>query len=641
MKQFLSFLRGLFQKKKLEAELNEELNFHLSMQVEQNLQKGMSREEATRQATVALGGWEQIKESCRDVRPAAFFDTWMQDFRYAFRSLLRSPGFLMVVLLTLVLAIGANTAIFTVARAVLLRPLPYPDPDRLMMIWMREKDGSTSVTNYATYKDWKDRLHSFQAIVALSSWEPTLYGYGEPTPLEGLSVTREFLTVLGIRPYLGRDFLPEEDRPDHNRVVMLTHRFWQQRVGGDPSIVGKQINLSGIPRTVVGILPPHFESIIRYNFKESEIFRPLGYDETLPWACRDCNHLTALGRIESGISMSQAAQEIDSFTGELIAKYPQDYGTAGATLVPLHEQVVSNVKKVLILLLAGVALVLLIACSNIAALMLARATRRSQEIAIRTALGASRGRLLRQLLTESTLLALAGGTLGVLFSVWATSLLVRYAPAAIPRLQNVSMDLHVLLFAASATVVAGLIFGLIPALKASQPHVQANLQASGRSVSADRQNLRKGLVIANIALALVLLSGAALLFATIRNLLSQKLGFQEHNVVTMMINLTGHQYEDRVKVDSYYQQVLDRVRSLPGVERAGVVSQLPLSTNLDMYGVEVRDKPLANRGAAPSAERFAITPGYLDALRIPVLQGRGITTQDHADSMPVVLVNRT
>ncbi|PWT89341.1 MAG: hypothetical protein C5B54_09065 [Acidobacteria bacterium] len=641
MRRILNAIRNLVQKRRLDQELDDELDFHLSLQIEENLRKGMTEEEARRHAFIALGGRQQNKEQCREVRAGAFVDTLFQDLRYAIRSLLRSPGLLIVILLTLALGIGASTAIFTVIQAVLLRPLPYPDSERLMTIWMRDKDRSMGQTNYATYQDWKERLHSFQSIAVMSTWEPTLQGYGEPTPLEGLSVSREFFSLLGIGPYMGRDFLPEEDRPNQNRVVILTYPFWKNRLGGDSSILGKQINLSGIPRTVVGILPPQFESILRYDYKEAVIFRPLGYDETLPYACRSCNHLRALGRILPGIPSSQASQEIDTFTQALIAKYPQDYGTTGASIVPLHEQIVSNVRKVLLLLLVGVGLVLLIACSNIASLMLARATRRSQEMTIRAALGAGRGRLLRQLLTESSALALAGGLAGIALSMSGTRALIYYAPANIPRLQNVSIDIHVLLFAFCATVLAALIFGLIPALQNSRTDLQTSIQSMGRSVSSPKQTLRKSLVVANLALALVLLCGTALLIESIHRLLSQRLGFEKSSVITMTITLIGSQYDERNNVDSYFQQVLDRVQSLPGIASVGIVSQLPLSAGLDSFGIEVRDKPLLRGGQAPTAERFAISPGYLNTLRIALVRGRGITTQDNAHSQPVVLANRT
>ncbi len=637
----MALFRTLFRKSKAEQDLDVELRFHLEMQVEQNRQRGMDEAEARRQANLALGGLQQAKEKCREVRSGVFLDILTQDIKYAIRSLLRAPGFLAIVLITLAVGIGANTAIFSVAHAVLLRPLPYPDPERVVRIWHREKDGSQSLTNYVTFLDWKERLRSFENIAVMSSWEPTLQGYGEPTPLEGFSVTHDFFSTLGIGPYLGRDFLPQEDRPDHNRVVILTHPFWKNRLGGDSSIIGKQINLNGIPRTVIGVLPPHFESIVRYTSKDAEIFRPLAYQETDPYACRSCNHLNAIGRIRKEVSFSQASEEIDSFAAGLVKKYPQDYGNAGAAIIPMQEQLVSGVRKILLLLMAAVGVVLLVACVNIANLMLARATRRSREMAIRGALGASRSRLLRQQLTESALITLTGSGLGITFSIWATDVLIRNAPATIPRLQTVQMDLNVLLFALGVTVISGLLFGLIPALQSSRLHLQKDLQESARSAPSDRQNLRKSLVVANIALALMLLSCAGLFLESIRQLLSQKLGFEKENVITMAINLSGLQFEEPQRIHSFYQQLLDRIHALQGVESAGIVNQLPLTSNLDMYGVEVRDKPLANQGEAPSAERFAITPGYLKAMRIPVIRGRGITAEDHAKSTPVVLVNRT
>ena len=641
MKRFYSFFRNLFQKNKVERELDEELRFHLEMQTELNLKKGLPPDEARRLAMLSLGGIQQTKEGCREVRSGAFLDILFQDLRYAIRSLLRAPAYVAVILITLALGIMATTAIYSVTRAVLLRPLPFPEPDRLVAVWLREKDGTISNTNYATYKDWKEQLRSFEGIAAMGSWEPTLIGYGEPAPLEGLSVTREFFQVLGTGVFLGRNFQDQEDQPQRNRVVILTHGLWMRRFGGNRSIIGKEINLTGIPRLVVGVLPPHFESIVRYNFKEAEIFRPLGYDETLPQACRSCNHLTSIARIRRGVDLERAEKEIDSFTVALVKKYPNDYGQAGSLIVPMQEQLVGKVRKILVLLLIAVGIVLLVGCANVANLMLARATVRSREIAIRAALGASRGRLIRQLLTESSLIAFSGGALGIALSSWATNLFIRFAPGTIPRLHTATMDSGVLLFAVVVTIFCGILFGVIPAMYGSRLDLQKNLRESSRSVVADRQKARRALVIANIAMALILLTGAGLLLQTIRELLSQRLGFKSENVVTMMIGLVGAKYDEYENVHVYYRQVLDQIRSLPGVNSAGIVSQLPLSVNLDMYGVEVRDKPLANHGEAPSAERFGITEGYLKAMQIPILRGRGISDKDDAKSSPVVLVNRT
>ncbi len=640
MSRFVFALRNLFRKKIVEKELQEEIQFHMEMQIQQNRGQGMTEEEARRQASLQVGGVEQTKERVREVRTGQFVEILLQDVRYSFRSLRREPGFLAVAILTLSVGIGANTAIFSLAQAVLLQPLPYPDSGRLAMLWQREKDGSLSNTNYATVEDWKQTLHSFSGIAATSNWQPIISGYGDPEPLEGMSVSSGFFKILGIPPMLGRDFQVAEDRPDRNRVVILTHRLWKQRFNSDPSIIGRQILLNGIPRTVVGVMPSHFQPLIAYNFKETEIFRPLGYDQTLSYACRSCNHLQAIGRIRAGSSIEQAGSEIDSFTRELIRKFPNDYGGVGATLVPLREHFVGNVRTLLWILLGAVAVILLIGCSNLASLMLSRGIHRSKELGVRAALGAGRIRLLRQLLTESMLLALIGGTIGILFARWGVDFLIAHAPIEIPRLHQVSISGPVLLFAIAVSLLSGILFGLVPALRSTEGKLWEVAVSSNR-ISDNRQNLRRGLVAFNIALALVLLAGVGLLLQTVQHLMSQKLGFQPEGLITMTVSVTGPKYDEDAKVQSFFREVLGRVQALPAVQSAGVVSQLPLTTNLDMYGILVKDKPVANEGLAPSAQRFAVSPDYLKAMRIPLLSGRFFSLLDGANSLPVVIVNRT
>lgn len=642
MKRLLHLLRNLFRKSKVERDLDEELRFHLEMQIEANVARGMNRRDAERKASMDLGGMEQTKERCREARAGHFLETLIMDVRFGMRSLLREPFFVIVVILTLALGIGANTAIFSVTRGVLLRPLPYGHPEKLVMVWNREKDGSLSNTNYATFEDWKANLRSFEGMAAMSYWQPTLTGHGEALQLEGSSVSAGFFKVLGVAPMLGRDFRPEEDRPKLNTAVILSYRLWRNRFGGDPSLIGKQIYLSGIPRTVIGVLPPWFESLSNFNYKDTDIWRPLGYDATLPQACRTCNHLRTIARVREGVELRQAEDELDAFTRILIDRYRQDYGIAGATLVPLQEQFVADVRTVLLVLLGAVGLVLLIACANIANLVLARTTRRSREMAIRTALGAGRSRLMRQLLTETLILSVVAGAIGVLFAIWAKDLIVAHAPKEIPRLQSITLDYGVLLFAATASLFSGLLSGFVPAWKAARMSLVESLNETAHS-TASRQGaaFRRSVVVFNLAVALMLLSGAGLLLGSVQNLLKQPLGFQPDHVITMTVSATGTQYEEDEKVHLYFHRVLEQVGALSGVESAGIVSQLPLSNNLDMYSVLVKDKPVTHESDAPGAERFAISSGYLKTLGIPLLRGRGFTEQDRAGAMPVVLVNRT
>jgi predicted permease len=640
MRKILFTLRNLFRKKSVESELQEELRFHLDSQIRQNLEKGMSEEEARREAKLQLGGLEQTKEKVREIRSGHFVETLFQDIRHAFRLLVREPGFLAVALLTLSIGIGANTAIFSVAQAVLMRPLPYPNPDRLVMLWSVEKDGSLSNVNYATFEDWKHWLKSFSSISVMSSWEPTLSGYGDPVPLEGMGVTHDFLKVLGVSPMLGRDFLEAEDHPDRNREVILSYRLWKIRFQQDRSIIGKQIMLNGIPRTVVGVMSPAFQPLIAYNFKETEIYRPLGYDQTLPYACRSCNHLQAIARIRDGISLEQANAETDVFTKGLIKKYPDDYGSIGSSLVPLHEQFVSRVRTVLLLLLVAVATVLLISCSNLAGLMLSRSLHRSSEFAIRAALGAGRMRLVRQLITESMLLALTGGVLGVILAQLMTRLLIAFAPMEIPRLDRVSMDAPVLFFAFGISFVCGILFGFLPALRHSDVNLQ-EISFASRRVTGGEQKLRRVFVASNIAIALVLLAATGLLIQSVKSLLAQKLGFDPEKTVSMTISLTGPKYDDENQMHSFYRELLEKLHSLTGIESSAIVNQLPMSTNLDNYGILVADKPVEHEGLAPSAQHFVVSDDYFRTMQIPLFRGRLFTASDRSGTLPVVIVNRT
>lgn len=641
MNRFIRALQYLFNRSRREAELSQELQFHLEMQVEEYRSQGLDEPEARRRAMLELGGLEQTRERCREAYAGRFLDILMQDLRYGIRSLLREPVFLLVVVAMIGLGIGATTAVFSVAHAVLLKPLPYSQPEKLVMVWNREKDGSFSNTSYATFEDWKAGVHSLQYLAAMSYWSPTLSGSGDPVVLEGSSVSADFFRVLGVSPVLGRGFLETEDRPNANHVVILSHKLWQSRFGSDPSIVGKQILLGGLPRTIVGVMPAAFQSLPSFNGRDAEIYRPLGYDASLPWACRDCNHLRVVARIADGATFRQAQTELGGFTEGLITRYRQFYGIAGASLVPLQEEFVADTRTVLLVLLGAVGLVLLIACGNIANLVLARATRRSAEMAVRSALGAGRARLLRQMLTETFLLSAIGGAVGVFLAWCATNLLLFYAPK-IPRLQAVSIDLPVLLFAMCVTILTAVLTGLVPALQASRIAEGDALHQTARSLgSRESSGLRKGLIVSNIAMSLLLLTGAGLLLQSVKSLMRQELGFKPEHVLTLTVSTNGPAYREQPRVYSFFDRVLEGVAAIPGVESAGLVSQLPMSSNLDMYGVEIKDKPLPHLSDSPSAERFAVTGGLIPALGIHILRGRAITDQDRADTQPVVLVNRT
>ncbi|MBZ5596884.1 MAG: ABC transporter permease [Acidobacteriia bacterium] len=569
-------------------------------------------------------------------------ETLLQDARYAFRMLRKSPGLTVVAVVTLALGIGANTAIFSVVNAVLLRPLRFAEPGRLITIWENDKVDGISNLGYPTFLDFQRLNHSFDKVAVSSSWLPILSGDAEAERLQGRRVSRDFFSVLRVKPLYGRDFTPEEDRRDVNRSVILSYGLWQRRFGGDRSVVGKTIQLSGRPYLVVGVLPANFEQVFDSFGEPPSIWAPLGYDLSLPYACRDCRHLQAIGRLKTGVSLNQASADLGAISRDLYRQYPTEYSQAGVILIPLQEKVVSAARTPLYALLGAVLLVLLIACANVAGLLLSRTTERSREIAVRTALGASRWRLTRQLLTEGILLCLLGGALGLCLGYWGVSGFPALADSKIPLMERVSLDWRVLAFTLGLSLLSGLFFGLAPAWHFGAAEPGETLKDRGRSsAGTKRQRLRSALVVANVAIALVLLLGAGLLLRSLGRLLNVDAGFDASNVLTANLDVGGPNYRKDPQIVAFYQQVLERIRALPGVESVGMTSQLPLGGNVDGYGVHVEGKLSPNPQNDPSADRYSVSPDYLHTMRIPVISGRAFTDADRADTQSVVLVNQT
>ena len=569
---------------------------------------------------------------------------FLQDIRHGIRSLLKRPGFTLIALVTIALGIGANTAIFSVVNALLLRSLPYTDSDRLVMLSVIGDDGGkVGNTGFTTFADWRERSQAFEQMALIRSWGGVVTGQGEPEMVNGLRVTSEYFRMLGVRPMLGRDFKPEEDRPDMRFVLLLSHGFWQRSFGADPNIIGKPVRLSDQTFTVVGVMPPGYQDLLAANFyKPADVWAPLGYDTTQAWACRDCQHLKAFGRLKAGVSFDQAKTEMATVMEGLRHENPKVYANPGIAMIRLQEQLVGGLRPALLVLLVAVGFVLLIACANVANLLLARANQRTREIAIRLALGASRARLIRQLLTESLLLSLTGAGLGLLLAMWGTELLVRLSPATILKLQEAKTDGRVLGFTLLISLLTGVLFGLFPALQASKSDVQFALKENCTGSQSIRQNrLRRLLVVSEIALAMVLLAGAGLLIRSFERILSVTPGFEQRNLLTMMVPASGAKYAEEEQVRHFYRNVLDRVKALPGVQAAAIVSNLPLGGNYDDNGFHIEEKPLANPSEAPSAQRYGISPEYLRAMSIPLLRGREFTDQDAANAPPVALINET
>jgi putative ABC transport system permease protein len=635
-------LRSLFQRNQVEQDLSEELQYHLEQKTQEYAAGGMAIEEARRKARREFGGIEQSKENCRDARHVSYIQDLVQDLGFGLRMLRNSPAFAFVAILTLALGIGANTAIFSVIHGVLLKPLPFPQQDQLMTVWEKSDHGGRSNTSWANFMDWNRLNHSFTGIAAVSFWSPTFVGARDAETLVGFRASSTLFDLLGVKMERGRNFLSSEDVRGNNFVVILSYGFWQRTFGGDPGIVGKSVQLGSRAYTVVGVLPADFPSVLSFDpRKPADIYTPLAYDETLPYACRDCRHLRAFGRLKDGVTATQAEAEMNQISANLVREYPTAYSAVGVTLTPLKDYLVGDVKTALWVLLGSVGFVLLIACVNVANLLLAWAARRQREVALRAALGARRARMVRQFLTESLLLSLLGGSFGLLLAWSGVALLQRIRLANLPRLQNVQIDGWTFAFTFGISLLTGLAFGLLPAFRASTLDLNEALKESGKSSAGkERHRLRSALVFADVALALLLLTGAGLMMKSFVRLLEVNPGFDPSHTLTLTLSLWGPKSADEPAV-AFFDQALRRVRALPGVESAGIVSQLPLGGNMDMYGVHVEGKSLPNPEEDPSADRYSITPGYLRAMRIPVLRGREFDQHDIATSPMVALVNES
>jgi putative ABC transport system permease protein len=566
----------------------------------------------------------------------------MGDLSFSWRALRRNPGFTILSVLTLTLGVGANTAIFSVVEAVLLNQLPYRDPDRLVVLGEADQGEKRPGTiGYTTAYDWRRMSHSFTGMSLYRGFSGAMTERGEAELLNGMRVNYDFFDTLGVAMQLGRTFLPEEDRPEGRYEIILSDGLWKRRFGGDPNILGRSIRLSDSSFRVVGVLPASFRTLeIPGAPDRAEIFAPLGYALSEPNACRDCQHLRLIGRLKPGVSPQQAHAELKAIMSRLVPQYPQSYPPhATAALEPLREHLVGPASKALWVLMGAVGFVLLIACANVANLMLVRSMGRSREIALRAALGAGRWRLMRQLLAESLLLAAAAGLAGVVLASWCTSTLAALGPREIPRMDQVRMDPAVLLFCLGASLLTGVLFGLAPALRASRVDLNEALKDLGKSTAGrSRQGLRNLLVAGEVALAFVLVVGAGLLGKSFLRLLNVNSGYDPHQVLTVRTFVYGERYAPAQATLGYYQQVMDRVRALPGVEAVGMTSVLPLA-NFDRRGFHIRDRRPQIASDMPSADTYSVTPDYFRAMRIPLLRGRSFTDRDGPADPKVVIIS--
>lgn len=560
------------------------------------------------------------------------------DFRYAVRTFLRTPGFSLVAVLTLALGIGANTAIFTVVNALLIRPLPYPAADRLVMVWQDLRARGGPADEWATpgnYADWRKEKGIFEEVAVIMGWRPTLLSSAEPEPIPGEQVSHEYFSVLRINPILGRMFRAADDVPSAPRVVVIGHGLWQRRFGGDASIVGRTVSLNGESHEIVGVAPEGFRPIVN---DAAEIWRPLRIDTTKP--ARGLVVLRDVARLAEGVSLAGAQAAADILAKQLEFAYPESNENTRFALTPLHERVIGDIKPGLLAMLGAVGFVLLIACANIANLLLARGSARARELAVRVALGAGRARLVRQLLTESVLLSLAGGACGVLLGAWAVDALVAVAPRGAPRLNEVTLDATVFAFAAIVTMTTGVLFGLAPALQLSRGQASNSLKQGARGAGGTSAgHLRRVLISGEVALALMLLTGAGLLVQTFVHLQSADLGFEPDHVISGFVNPPrAAGYDTREKHLAFYDQVFAKAQALPGVEHVALASVLPLSGDTDT-DFRIEGRPAAtSQSETPITWYRLVSASYFDTMGIPILRGRKFESRDAA---PSVIVNET
>jgi predicted permease len=648
LREFASRLRGLFWKSRLDRDLDEELRAHLDMLVEENLRRGMTAEEARRAARRSFGGVIQTKEAYRDQRGVPVVETLVQDVRYAARLLRKNPGFTAVALITLALCIGANTAIFSVVSGTLLRPLPYPEPDRLVRLMQSYAQKGLSPWNMSqmNFAAYREQSRSFEALAAISiSGGANLTGVGEPERIQLARVTADFFNVFKVEPLLGRAFRPDEETPGKNAVCVLSYSFWQRRFAGDSQAVGTTLLLNDVATEIVGVMPEGFDFPERWPSVALWTPVALNAQRQAPFFLR------GVGRLRPGVSPAEAEAETTAILWNSANQNPGFIGSEGApqpgadlkTMVtPLKEVITVNSEKPLTILLCAAGLLLLIGCANVANLLLAKGAMRTREVAVRMALGATPLRVVRQLLTESLLLALIGGAIGAMLAWWGVRLIVRLGIERVPRLAEVSLDTTVLLFSLAIIALTGLLCGLAPARQAYALRVEAGLREGARgSTRAAHRRTNGMLVAAQFALSVLLLVGVGLLLRSFQNLVKTDTGFRPDNVLAMTVSLSDKKYNSDDSFLQFNQSLVERVNSLPGIVRAATIDGLPLSGDDNADGIVVEGQEPGPGDVAPVFGIRVVTPGYFETLGIRLLRGRDVEEADNRGSQLVALVDQT
>ncbi len=569
----------------------------------------------------------------------------IQELRQAARRLARRPLLSLLALTTLALGIGANTAVFSLLEGVVLRALPLPDSGRLVYLRELDPDGSTSNLGFTTYRDLAARTRSFESVAASASRQPILDGDKgeEAETLDGLAVSASWLPTLGVAPLQGRNVAPDEDRPGAARVVLLGHALWTRRFGADPAVVGRTIRLNDQPHEVIGVLPPELDRLIGPGTsRRLDLVTALRYSVEQEWACRTCRHIVALGRLRTGVSVAAANADLNAAVAALAAEYPKEYPTPRGAVVPARDELSLKAKPLLSALFLGVSLVLLLAVANVAALLAVRTLEREQELAVRRSLGAGARQLLVAAWSESLLLAAAGGLLGIAVARPLLRLLVAFAPGGLPRLDGLDLDGPVLLFAFATSLVAASAAGIAPALVHLRSSARGLLAAKAvAGVGRERRRALGRLVVAELALALVVVFAAALVGRSLERTLAEEPGFRSTGVTVATVNLNGSRYDEDAAANAFFAEASERLGALPGVEAVGWTSQLPLGGNSDTYTLRFESRPAMRLDEEPAADRYAVSPGYFRALGLRLVEGRFLAASDRAGAEPVAIVNRS
>jgi putative ABC transport system permease protein len=636
-------IRSLFRKDRIERELTEELRFHVEKLTEEKAAQGMSSEEARYAALRELGSIEQMKEECRDSRRVSYIENFFADVRYGLRQLRRSPGFTAVAVLTLALGVGANTAVFSVVYPVLLKPLPYPSPDQLVSVFeARPQDGiAGDGFSYPNFTECREQNGVFSEMAGTQAHDLTLTGAGEPTIVHTIVVTPEIFTLLGSKPLAGRTFLPQEGRRGAAPVVVLSENLWRSRFGADPSLIGKTIDLDKRPFTVVGIMPADFRYPLR---SESEdVWIPLVEDPLFSafMPAPGAHFLLVVARLRPGVSIAKAQAAMDAMSVRLTKLFPKENSGWELHVEPLQKEITGASRPALLILLGAVGLILLIACANIANLLLARATARAREMAVRRAMGAGRARIVRQLLTESAVLGLLGAIAGILLAFWGVQSLKSLLPAGLPRAQSVRVDGGVLLFALALSAAASFIFGLAPAIAAAGSGFRTSLEIGARTgETRERRRVRGFLVVAEMALAAVLLVAAGLMIRSFMAIMSVDPGFSARHVVAAEISLPQFQYPTPEQWTNFSDQALARIQAQPGLDDSAFAVPLPIKDGFVNLKFDIPGGPPLAPGALRTADYAAVSPGYFHVMEIHLIRGRLFSPQDSPSAPRVIIISR-